>query len=382
MCPIEGENLSIVGRDVGHRGVSRVAARGGGGVGLQHTGNASAVGRELEHALERLGLAGRRILVAVSGGVDSTVLAHGLASCRDSHGVEVALGHVHHGLRGAEADGDERAVAELARALGLDFAQRRVDPQALREGRSSRDRPTLQEAARALRYAALAELCEEQGAACIATAHHADDQLETVLLRLLRGTGPDGLAGIPERSLDGRIVRPLLFVARDEIEAYARASGLSWREDSSNAEVRYARNRLRQRWLPGLASDFNPRLLRAVGDLAEAQARDSEWIAERVAAESSRRFAVEGPWLRIDTKDFSALPEALARRVVRAALTRCDGGRHVSRVHLERMLRFLRNARRGTRIELPGGRVLRLDSEGFRLGPLSLDPSDGPPSPC
>lgn len=339
-------------------------------MGLQHTGNPAAVGRELEGALGRLGLAGRRILVAASGGLDSTVLSHALAANRACAGLELVLAHVHHGLRGAEADGDARAVSALARDLGLDFVARRVDPVALRRGHSSRARPTLQEAARTLRYAALSEMAEATGATRIATAHHADDQAETVLLRLLRGSGPDGLSGIPERSRDGRIVRPLLRVSRADLASYARDHGLVWREDGSNASDRYARNRLRRHWMPGLAADFNPRLLRAIGDLAEAQARDSEWIAGCVAAESERRFSVEGPWLRIDASGFARLPEALARRLARAALERCAAGRHVSRVHLERIQAFLGGARSGTRIELPGGLVLRRDRDGFRLGPL------------
>ncbi len=351
-------------------------------MGLQHTDNPGAVGRELARSIERLGLAGRSLLVAASGGLDSTVMAHALAQGAEAHDLRLALGHVHHGLRGAAADADQAAVAELAASLRLPFLSRRVDPRALREGRSSRDRPTLQEAARSLRYAALAEMAAEAGADCIATAHHADDQVETVLLRLLRGTGPDGLAGIPERSRDGRVVRPLLSVARADLEAHAAHHALHWREDASNASQRYARNRLRHHWLPGLAEAFNPRLLRAIGELAEAQARDSEWIAERVAAESERRFAAEGTWLRIDAKDWSLLPEALARRVAREALARCGAGRHASRVHLERMLSFLGNARAGTRIELPGGLTLLCERDGFRLGPLPDPRSEGPAGPC
>ena len=347
----------------------------------QQTGSPEAVGGALDRSLARLGLAGRGVLVAASGGLDSTVLLHALAARAGSHALRLAAGHVHHGLRGADADADERGVRELAERLSVPFASRRVDPARLRAGRSSRARPTLQEAARSLRYAALREMAVEISADHIATAHHADDQAETVLLRLLRGTGPDGLAGIPERSPDGRLVRPLLAVPRAAILAYARDHALVWREDASNASDRYARNRVR-RWLPGLAEAFNPRLLRAIGDLAEAQARDSEWIAERVAAESTRRFHVEGSWLRIDATDWTALPEALARRVLRTALTRCDAARHTSRRHLERMHAFLGSATTGTRIELPGGLILLRDRAGFRIGPLPCESPGGPGAPC
>lgn len=327
--------------------------------------------RELERAAPRLGLAGQTVLVAASGGLDSSVLGHALAACAERLRVRVVLGHVHHGLRGAEADADEAAVAALARALGAGFASRRVDPRARRAGLTSRARPTLQEAARELRYAALREMAAALGAGRIATAHHADDQAETVLLRLLRGTGPDGLAGIPERSPDGVLVRPLLRASRAELQRYAESHGLRWREDASNRSRDYARSRLRTTWLPGLAADFNPRLLRAIADLAEAQRRDSEWIAGRVAREADARFSREGACLHIDATDWQRLPESLSRRLAREALVRCGGGRDASRLHLERMQGFLTSARPGTRLELPGGLVLRRDATGFRLEPVS-----------
>jgi tRNA(Ile)-lysidine synthase len=181
-------------------------------------------------------------------------------------------------------------------------------------------------------------------------------------------------------------VRPLLRVARADLRAYAQRHALVWREDASNHSTRYARNRLRHEWLPGLTRAFNPRLLRAIVDLAEAQSRDSEWIAAQVARESERRFHLEEPWLRIDAKDWATLPEALARRVAREALVRAGAGRHASRVHLTRMLAFLRNARSGTRIELPGGLLLVRERAGFRLGPMPAGradrPTGGPEDAC
>jgi tRNA(Ile)-lysidine synthase len=326
--------------------------------------------RELERAVRRLGLEGRRVLVAASGGLDSTVLAHALAAAAPRLRVELALGHVHHGLRGAEADADQAAVEALAASLGARCAVRRVDPRALRRGRSSRARPTLQEAARELRYAALFELADELGAAAVATAHHADDQAETLLLRLLRGTGPDGLGGIPERSPDGRVVRPLLRLPREALLEHALAHGLRWREDASNRSPDYARSRLRTRWLPGLAADFNPRLLRAIADLAEAQRRDAEWIAALVTREADLRFSREGEWLRIDATGWQALPEALARRLAREALIRAGAGRYATRAHLERTSAFLGSAHSGKRLELPAGLALSKSRDGFRLGPL------------
>jgi tRNA(Ile)-lysidine synthase len=326
--------------------------------------------RAVASALRRLELEGRTLLVAVSGGIDSVALAHALHEISQTLELKLAIGHVNHGLRGAASDADEASVAALAATLGLPARSVRVDPRAARAGGPSRDRPTLQEAARRLRYDALRGLADEMAAAYIATAHTTDDQAETVLLRLLRGTGPDGLAGIPERSPDGRIVRPLLHASRAQIVSFAAERGLIWREDASNQSGVYARNRLRRDWLPGLAREFNPRLLRALAGLAEAQRKDSEWIESQVEREALERFGMKGSRLRIQTDGWRELPEALSRRLARSALERCGVARLVSRRHLERMDAFLRSGALGRTLELPGGLRLTRDRSGVHLGPI------------
>jgi tRNA(Ile)-lysidine synthase len=309
------------------------------------------------------------VLLAVSGGIDSTSLAHALGALRESLGFDLAIGHVNHGLRGAASDEDERAVAALAGELGVAFASERVEPAGLQRGEPSRTRPTTQEAARRLRREALSKMCTALGYEHIATGHNADDQAETVLMRLLRGCGPDSLGGISEASPDGTLIRPLLGVSRAEIEVFARDRHLSWREDASNADLGYTRNRLRARVLPGLAEDFNPRLLRAIGDLAEAQRRDTEWLDALVREEAGRLFARDAAGgLRIAAAGWSDRREALARRLAKWALMEMGGGRELSRAHLMRVLAFLREGRPGTAIELPGGiRLRREKGDSFLL---------------
>lgn len=328
--------------------------------------------REVETALGALGARDGGLLVAVSGGVDSVVLAHALAALQGRLGLDLAIGHVNHGLRGADSEADQASVEALGAKLGVPVAARRADPAPLRDVRPSRDRPTLQEAARGIRYQALYQMADAAGARWIATAHTADDQAETLLLRLLRGSGPDGLGGIPERSPDGRILRPFLGVCREDVLAHAAAEGIGWREDASNEHDAYTRNRLRRHWLPGLSDDFNPRLLRSLADLAEALRRDAEWIDAQVAREAARRFYEEPGCLWIEGKDWSELPEALARRLARLALRRAGRGRDTTRAHLGRMLAFFRDGRPGTAIELPGGLALAREDDRFRLG-LSRD---------
>lgn len=322
----------------------------------------------VEEALVDLGVRGCRLLVAVSGGLDSTVLVSALAELREPLALELAVGHVNHCLRGVESDADEKAVSELAGRLDVRFRYERVDPARLQEGGSSRTRPTTQEAARSLRRAALERIRADLGCDRIVTAHHADDQAETVLMRILRGCGPDSLGGIAESSPDGLTIRPLLGVSRDEILAYAQSEGLAWREDPSNADPKYTRSWLRARVIPGLR-DFNPRLLMAIGGLAEAQRRETEWLDSLVEERAAALFDRTRPGcLEIAAGDWSELPEALARRLVVLAIVEMGGGRDVSRAHLMRVLGFLRQGRRGTAIELPGSLELRRVSAGcFRL---------------
>lgn len=221
---------------------------------------------------------GMRLAVAVSGGADSVALLRALVEAAPEIGLVLSVAHMHHGIRGADADADAEFVAALAAEHGLVLHRRDVDvPAAAREKRE-----TLEEAARNLRYAWFDELLASGIADAVATAHTLDDQAETVLHKLLRGAWTEGLSGIHPilGKPRGTILRPFLRVQRAEIEAWLSRIGQPWREDATNADIAYTRNRLRRELLPALAA-YNPRIYGHLANLATL-ARDEEayWQAE------------------------------------------------------------------------------------------------------
>jgi len=204
-----------------------------------------------------------RVLVAVSGGVDSMVLLHLLHTWRQRLQVELAAVHLHHHLRGAEADADAALVEHYCTKLNIPFHLLEADVSAIarEEGWS------LEEAGHRVRDKLFTDLAEREGYHLVATGHHRDDQAETVLERLIQGTGLRGLAGIRLRR--GRWVRPLLFAHRSEIEQYARFHAIPFREDASNQELRFRRNKIRHHLLPLLREEYNPAAPTHLAELAE-----------------------------------------------------------------------------------------------------------------
>lgn len=205
-----------------------------------------------------------RVLVAVSGGVDSMVLLNLMARA----GRHIAVAHCNFGLRGRESDEDEALVAEQASKLGIVHYNRRFDTHAEME----RTGDSVQVAARRLRYGWFEELCREHGYTAVAVAHHADDSIETFFINLFRGTGLKGLTGIS--IVNGRVIRPLLFATRREILEYATAGHIPFREDSSNSSTKYLRNKIRLGLIPRLkeiGSRFSATMGQNVQRLTAAQ---------------------------------------------------------------------------------------------------------------
>src|SRR6185312_2828601 len=373
---------------------------------------AKTVELKIERSLLR---AGDRVCVAISGGADSVALLLALAGAKARLGIGLSAAHVHHGLRGAEADADEAFVRELCERLDVPVTVFRVDT----ASRQAAEGEGLEEAARELRYAALRGLLESGAADAVATAHTLDDQAETVMMKLLRGAWTEGLGGIspqvqglgirdqgleskaqrgvhglglraedPEgevpsgpRALSpgpssgsGRIVRPLLSTRRSEVEAFLRAREQDWREDISNADVSLTRNRVRHQLMPMLRS-FNPAVDEMLANVAElARGEQAFWEAEvgrllphlllpgkpvrgggRAVGTAAGEAAVA-----LEVERLKGLSPAMRRRGVRAAARRVG-----SRLSFEETAKLLAlggfggyegvTGRVGSRLELRGG---------------------------
>jgi len=292
--------------------------------------------------------AGDCLGVAVSGGADSVALLAALREAAPGMGVTLAVVHVNHQLRGAASDGDQAFVEALAREAGL-ACHIRVAPVA--EGLN------VEQAAREGRRAFFHELVRERVVSRVATAHTADDQAETVLLRLLRGAGPGGLAGILPVTREG-IVRPWLGVARAEVRAWAVERGLSWREDASNEDLGYARNRVRRDLMPQLEREWNAAVRPLLAQLADLARTDAAHLDE-LAAAADLLVENHGAWL-LPIPALLALPEGLQGRVVRRAVENVKGGlQRIDYRHVAAVLELARAGEGDGRLQVPGVDVLR-----------------------
>jgi len=294
----------------------------------------------------------RRLLVAVSGGPDSTALFHLLSSFRARRGParfpELLVGHVHHGIRGKEADADEEFVRELARARGVEVLVHRGDSRAEAE----RSGLSPEAAARSLRYRVFRSWAVEARLDAVALGHHLDDQAETVLLRAVRGAGIRGLAGIPrERRLlraepRTRIIRPLLDWTRESILAYLESAGQTYRIDASNADVAIPRNRIRHEILPLLEECVQPGARVSLFSLGLAAAdflRDIRALGKRCFREATVKVD-GGGGVYLDVATLGSWPRSVLHEAFRIAVARAAPG--ASRVEGSPDVRLPRTALR------------------------------------
>lgn len=295
------------------------------------------------------------IVVAVSGGADSMTLLHALAALREEKALSLLAAHVHHGLRGEQADADEAFVREQCEAMNipLEVLHTDVAGKALRgEG--------IEAAGRRIRYDYFRCLAQQNGCSFIATAHTADDNLETVLLHLTRGSSLHGLCGIPP--IDGMLIRPLLSCTRAQIEAYCAAHRLSYVTDATNADVSYSRNRVRALVVPQLRS-INPGVVAAC-DRLTAGLREEDAFLDELAGEWQARARLSADRYAVHT--LLAAPPVLLRRALCRILR--DGGADAEMRHIHLLETALRD---GGSVDIAGGVRVAVTGDTLRVCRLS-----------
>ncbi len=332
---------------------------------------------------EKLLPAEGRLVLGVSGGADSVAMLHALDEINVSRGRpwNLHVGHLHHGIRSRAADEDAQFVSDLAANLGLPVTVEQVDVPGLAKARQM----SIEEAAREARYAYLERLCLHTDSRHILLAHHADDNAETVLHRVLRGTGLRGLAGIaPVRALtpgsDIRVVRPMLKFRKQEVVDFLRQRGLDWREDHTNTQTSLTRNRIRHEILPLLSAKINRQVTEALLRLAE-QARDTDAYLSETARRTFEALVIS----RTDCELTINLPALLKRsRVIQTELVRQAflwlrvGEQSIDRRHVMAVLRLAEQSRSNKRINLPSRLTV---SRRYDRLIFSLPGSQGPVEP-
>jgi tRNA(Ile)-lysidine synthase len=310
---------------------------------------------------------GETVVVGVSGGPDSVALLHILCRLKESLNIRLVVAHLNHCFRGAEADADARFVRELAEHLRLEahVESRDVPAYCVERGISA------QVAAREVRYSFLSEVAVKTGAAKVALGHHADDQAETILLHLIRGTGTGGLRGmLPVR--DNFFIRPLLTVRRRDIEAYCRRHGLAVRHDSSNAQPKYLRNRVRLELAPLLEKNYNPNWVETVNRLGEILREEDEYLEQQADQVYRRiRLGPGGNTVRLNRERLLACPGALTRRVIRRAWAElCGDSGDLEFKHIDKVLEIIKGGGGRRQIALPRSVIL---ISNYDLVELTLD---------
>lgn len=299
---------------------------------------------------------GDKIVVAVSGGPDSICLLHVLYALREEFKLQIYAAHLNHNFRGIEAQMDAQYVAKFCEELNVICFIKSMDvPKYAKEHALSDE-----EAGRILRYEFFQEVVERVGANKIAVAHNQNDQAETVLMRLLRGTGIQGLTAIHHER--GHIIRPLLDISRKEIEDYCFINKLSPRTDETNLEPIYHRNKIRLELIPYMEKEYNPNIIESLAKTAEILKRDSDFI-EEVSRNTYRELRLDSSrdYIALDAEGINKLQPALQSRIFRLAAEELVGKREVLEYkHIQGTMELLQKRETGKKILLPMGIIVKI----------------------
>lgn len=301
------------------------------------------------------------VLVAVSGGPDSVVLAHVLHSLAAEYSLRMAIAHLNHSLRGRESERDAEFVIAYARQLDVPIYSEKKDVRAYRRSR----RLSLEEAARKIRYEFFDMVAVRHGYNKIALGHHSDDNAELMLMNLLRGSGPLGLSGIsPVR--DGKIVRPLIHLNRSDILDYIDGNKLQFVVDASNADLRYRRNKIRHHLIPELKESYNPRIGETLNRLGDIMRVEEQWIEDALAPVFKQCVSVEtSDQIRLNIFRLRNQARAAKRRLIRKAIFSVKKDlRRITLLHVDTILALIETGPVSGGLNMPGGiRVERTAEE-------------------
>lgn len=307
---------------------------------------------------------GDRVIAGVSGGADSVCLFLMLLELREKIGLDLIAVHVHHGLRGEAADQDQQFVEALCEQHRIPLEIFRVNLESIAKKRKQ----SLEEAGRMVRREAFDSVCKKYGGNKIALAHHQNDNAETLLWNLSRGTGLDGLGGI--RPVNGKFIRPLLCMNRKEIEEYLAKRKQSYCIDETNAETDYTRNKLRHLVLPILEEQVNSAAVRHMNETMEQIWELQEYMQEQVEAayqECVQEHFEKACWIQIQQKSFETFPELIKKMVIRKGMEQVGGKkRDLSHKHVDVMMELM-NKQVGRTLDLPYEMHAKRNYEGIRL---------------
>lgn len=313
---------------------------------------------------EELFKRGDKVLVAFSGGADSACLLHMLNSLRHELGIEIYSAHLNHQIRGAAAHEDALFSYRESKALGIPcFLQSTDVPLEAKEGRL-----TIEEAAREVRYKMFFDLKEKLGIDKIAVAHNLDDQAETLIMRIMRGTGLNGLKGMEYKRPDG-LIRPLLDLKRYEIEEYCNINKINYRTDETNFENSYTRNKIRLELFPFIEDHFACNIKEMLSRMANGLREDSKYL-EDIAQEVFWEIAheIEDYAVKFELDHLETLSASIIKRVFRLAYTKLSGtGDGIEAIHLDDALRLLRNTKSNLMINFPKGIIAEKKGYNFYI---------------